>query len=164
MSWDAALFGHITVPAHAREAWLERLVDWQAVVGWEQWRVVVHDKRVRELLAVELPEDPLVFLELSWRDDRLEVAGFMSRDEFLELALPLLPAFAAAASLGGEGELTAMGMLTASFGYRLSVGEGRAGLVEVPRGEIAALDEHPTAQAIQARVLATMDELFGEVC
>ncbi len=162
MSWDAAIHGHLHVPSQTREAWLATTVDWAAVEGHDVWPVQTGRRTVRDLLAFELDDEPIRFIELTWTGDDLQLAGFMDKDTFIDVALPILAACAAAAPHGATGELIAMGMLTASFGYRLSVSEGRARFEKLPDSEVPGLDDHPDAQAIQARVLAAMDEEFGE--
>jgi hypothetical protein len=107
-------------------------------------------------------EEGLEFLEFEWQGDELRVAAFMAKDGFVDHVLGIAAAWAAAAPFGGRGELIGMGMLTASFGYRLRVGEGKAMFEEVPEHAVDELDDHPDAEAIEARVTAASEALLAE--
>jgi hypothetical protein len=159
MSWDAAIHGRIRIPEDQREAWLDCKLDWPAVDGHDVWDGYVGAETVREVVEAMGFADDMEFMEFEWDGDELRVASFQAKDGFNETAITIAAAWAAAAAFGGKGELVAMGMLTASFGYRLTVGGGKATFSEVPEREVGKLDNHPDAKAIEKRVGAMGEEL-----
>jgi hypothetical protein len=163
MGWDAAIHGRLVIPSDQRDAWLATTLDWASVPGHEAWDGHVEGPTVRD--AVEggyVTEDGLEFLEFEWQGDELRVAAFMAKDGFIDHVLGIAAAWAASAPFGGRGQLIGMGMLTASFGYRLRVGEGQAKFEKVRESEVDELDDHPDAEAIEARVTAASEALLAE--
>jgi hypothetical protein len=159
VSWDAALHGRIRVPQDQREAWLDSSLEWEAVAGHDLWRGDRGGATVREVLDKLPMTSEIQFLEASWAGDELQIRGFVDKDMFLDTRIGIGSVFAAAARFGGRGQLIGMGMMTASFGYRLRVADGSATLEQVPDGEVSALDEQPDAIAIEERVMLAIADL-----
>ena len=159
MSWDAAIHGRLIVPANTREAWLDAKLDWHAVPGHEAWDGHVEGETVRDIVEAGDHADDFEFLEVAWAGDEIRVQSFQAKDGFIDTVIGFAAAWAAAAPFGGVGELVGMGMLTSSFGYRLTVKGGRAKFVSVPEREVYELDAHPDAKVIKARAMAAADKL-----
>ncbi|MFV8754599.1 hypothetical protein ACNOYE_28965 [Nannocystaceae bacterium ST9] len=161
MSWDAAIHGRLVIPSDRREAWLDAELDWHAVDGHEVWDGYVGGETVRDIVENVL-DDGLEFVEVEWEGDEIRVQSFQTKDGFNETVIGFAAAWAASAPFGGQGELIGMGMLTASFGYRLTVKKGKAKFSSVPEREVGKLDNHPDAKAIEQRVMAIGDALAQE--
>ena len=152
MSWDAAIHGRLVIPKGKREAWLDASLDWASVPGHDVWDGSIDAETVRDVVEDGDFADDIEFLEVAWDGDEIRVQAFLAKDTFNENVLEFAAAWAAAAEFGGRGELVGMGMLTASFGYRLTVKDGKAKFVEVPEREVSKLDSHKDAKAIEKRV------------
>jgi hypothetical protein len=162
MSWDAAIHGRLVVPPEHREAWLDAPLDWDRVDGHQAWDGYVDGETVRDVVEGVGFSDQFEFLAIEWDGDEIRVQSFQSKDGFNESVIGLAAAWAAAAPFRGRGELVGMGMLTASFGYRLTVGNGKARFEEVPQREVGKLDAHPDAKAIERRVMGASESAYEE--
>jgi hypothetical protein len=165
MSWDAAIHGRLVIPSDQREAWLDAKLDWPSVPGYEAWDGGVEGETVRDVVEDNDLDEEFEFLEVTWNGDEICVQSFQAKDGFNDTVLEFAAAWAAAAPFGGRGELIGMGMLTSSFGYRLTVKNGKAKFMSVPEREVGKLDNHPDAKAIEKRVmgqsLALVDEYLA---
>jgi hypothetical protein len=162
MSWDAAIHGRLVIPADQREAWLDAKLDWPCVPGYEAWNGEVEGETVRDVVERNDLDDGFEFLEVRWDGDEICVQSFQAKDGFNDSVLEFAAAWAAAAPFGGRGELIGMGMLTASFGYRLTVKGGKAKFAAVPEREVGKLDNHPDAKAIEKRIMQQGSALADE--
>ena len=162
MSWDATIFGTLTMPAGEFGDWLGRTVDSANVPDAGKFLSTseVNGKTVEErLLELESfkDEEGVGFIEIK-RDatvGRIEVRSFLSKDEYLDHGV-ILAAVWAAAEKGASGELYFAGMLTASFCYKLTVGPKGVTLKALKDG---AADKLPTYQEIEDDVEARIAEL-----
>jgi hypothetical protein len=162
MSWDAAIHGRLVIPADQRERWLDAKLDWPSVPGYQAWDGCVEGEIVRDIVERNDLDDEIEFLEVRWDGDEIRVQSFQAKDGFNETVLGFAAAWAASAPFGGRGELIGMGMLTAEFGYRLTVKAGKAKFVSVPQREVGKLDNHPDAKAIRNRMMAVGEALAAE--
>jgi hypothetical protein len=162
MSWDAAIHGRLVISKDQREAWLDAKLDWPSVPGHDVWDANIENDTVRDVVEDGNFVDDAWFLEVAWDGDEIRVQAFLVKDTFNETLLEFAAAWAAAAQFGGRGELIGMGMLTASFGYRLTVKNGKAKFEELPEWKVFELDKHKDAKAIEKRVMQAGDAMAAE--
>ena len=162
MSWDAAIFGTLHVPPAQFKSFLARSAEASAVPNVEKYLSlfeVTGDpvKKVLATLGRFKAKEGLAFVELTTdaAGGRVAVRAFGSKDEFLRHSV-MFAAVWAAAGEGASGELYFAGMLTAGFGYKLTVGGDGVHLEELPRNEMRAQPEYA---AVQARVEARVAEI-----
>lgn len=162
MSWDAAMFGTLEMPAADVKGWLASDVDSSEVPNAEKYlsTAEVNGQTVKKTLAeIERFRDRegLAFIEISRDPARgsLEVRSFVSKDEYLRFGLRLAMVWAAARGKA-SGELYFAGMLTAGFCYRLTVGPKGVTLDESDHRVVKTL---PAYKEILARVEKRIEEL-----
>lgn len=162
MSWDATIFGTLTMPAGEFGDWLGRTVDSARVPNAAKFLSTseVNGETVEStLLELESfkDEEGVMFIEIK-RDatlGRIEVRSFFAEDDYLDHCVILAAVWAAAAK-GATGELYFAGMLTASFCYKLTVGPKGVTLKALKDG---AADKLATYKEIEERVEARVAEL-----
>lgn len=162
MSWDAAIFGSLTIPAAEVKAWLAREADSAKVPNAETYLSMaeVSGKTVKKTLAaIEKfkDKDGLGFIELQRAEDgtRIDVRAFLCKDDYLERSVALASIWAAAGA-GSVGELYFAGMLTASFCQRLTMSKKGVALEPFAYGVAKKL---PVYDEIRRRVAARAAEL-----
>ena len=162
MSWDAAVFGTLTMPAASTKAWLASEVDSAKVPNAETYLSMaeVSGQTVKKTLAqLERFKDKggLGFIELerSPNEGSLCVRSFFSKDDYLERSVALAAVWTAAGT-NASGELFFAGMLTASFCYKLTIGPKGVTLAEASHRVIKKL---PAYEGILTQVEAKVAEL-----
>lgn len=161
MSWDAAIFGTLEIPPKQFKSFLARNAESSAVPNVEKYlslfEVSEPVKKVLAALRRFKDDEELAFVELTTdaENGRVSVQSFGSKDEFLPHSVMLASVWAAAGE-GASGELYFAGMLTAGFGYKLTVGAEGVSLETMER---KAMTARPEYAAILARVEARIEEL-----
>ncbi len=155
MRWDAAIFGRLVIPAQHRKAWLAADLDWKSVEGHEVLKGYIGGESVHDIVDDVNFTESAEFLDIAWTGDELRLTSFQSQAGFTESMVGFAAAWAASARFG-TGELIGMGMVGAHFGYRLSVGHGKASIVKLPDTELDALALHPDAIALRERMASGM--------
>lgn len=162
MSWDAAIFGTLTMPSAHWKKWLKAPVDSAQIpdaakyLSMRELSGQTVQKTLTEVARFE-DDEGLAFVELVRAPDegRLSVRSFFSKDEYLEHSVALAAIWVAAGK-EAVGELYFAGMLTAGFCYRLSVGARGVRLAERPMRDTK---KHAEYREILARVEARIEEL-----
>ncbi len=161
MSWDAAIFGTLTLPPLHVDAWLRREALSASVPNAEKYLSLVEldGQTVKKTLAqIEKFKDKegLGFIDISRgsKPGHFEVRSFLCKDDYLHYSVHLAAVWAAATE--GLGELYFSGMLTAGFCQKLTVAKRGVTLKELTGNPARKL---PAYQEILARVNARVAEL-----
>lgn len=164
MGWDAVVFGELKVPAAKVEGWLTTEVAPSDFKGWPDFFESEGEPRTPEVLLEELKGlvlEPHELMEVALDGGRLSVSAMMAKDPLLDARMALAVLWRSAAKHGGKGTLTFFGYQTASFGYRVTVENGKSSMKVLTAKEQAAVEKGKPYRAIDAKVHAALDGLLG---
>ncbi len=164
MAFEVVMFGGFTLDEAHVEEWLTTPIEpaslpWLNEVTGDE---VLHDTPEALLACFGEPlAAPHEFLHVDQHSGRVQLQAYLSEDAWREHARGLALLVASAADFGGVGEVHFMGYQGLRFAHRLRLRGARATFMQLPEGELDALEKHPSFQLVDARIHERFDALVG---